>query len=57
MTESWQEKLARLKKKREEDRDAQAEARKIESELPEIRGEGNVAIMIPSRRRKDSEGS
>jgi hypothetical protein len=52
MTESWQEKLARLKKEKEKDKDAQVEAQKIESELPEIRGEGNVAIMIPSRHRK-----
>jgi len=57
MTESWQEKLTRLKKKREEDEDAQADAQKIASELPEIRGKGNVAIMIPSRRRKGGEGS
>ena len=57
MTESWQEKLTRLKKKREEDEDAQADAQKIEGELPEIRSKGNVAIMIPSRRRKGGEGS
>lgn len=56
MTESWEKKLARLREKKKKDKDAQADAQKIESELPEIRDRGNVAIMIPSRRRKKGGG-
>lgn len=56
MTESWEEELARLREKKKKDKKAQADAQKIEGELPEIQGEGNVAIMIPSRRRKKKGG-
>jgi hypothetical protein len=52
MTESWEKELARLREKKKKDKKAQAEAQKIESELPEIQDGSNVAIMIPSRRRK-----
>lgn len=57
MTKSWQDELAELRKKRQKDKKAQAAAQKITSELPEIPDEGTVAIMIPSRRQKDSEES
>jgi hypothetical protein len=56
MTVSWQEKLAKLRKKKESDKDAQAKARKIADELPRIRNKGNVAIMIPARRKKRGGG-
>lgn len=55
MTESWKKKLAELKKEREENKDVQADARRIESELPKLRSTGTIAIMI--RRRKGSEES
>ncbi len=57
MTESWEKELIRLRKGKEEDENAQAVAKRIEGELPEIRGTGNVAIMTPTRPRKGGEKS